>query len=147
MFSKFAIVVAAPAAIGGGVLAVPSYANDNQAHCSVSQNGTTYTGYNEIDYTSYSSSLWELTAAKYNFQPSNSSSTHNNQNLSFWGGSNSWSFNSQDNLVRDAQWHTAETLTSHGVLGQKGYSYMTFTDIFDVPNVSDPSCSASTSDF
>src|SRR4051794_38915078 len=99
MFRKVAVVASLAGALTVGVLAVPSYANSSNASCTVTQSGITYSGYNQVDYSSYTSTLWELNTAKYQFGPFNSSSTHNNQNLNFWGGSNSWTFSSQDNLI------------------------------------------------
>ncbi|MGH3471749.1 MAG: hypothetical protein ACRDPG_06855, partial [Nocardioidaceae bacterium] len=74
-------------------------------------------------------------------------SNQNNQNLYFWGGTASYTQNSADNLLRDAQWHRAmDIYPGHVVYGTKTESYAQFTDIFDSTKP-DPSCTAQTSTF
>jgi hypothetical protein len=146
---RIVIATIAAACLSAAAVTAPSaFANNTpNAHCTVSQNGTTYSGNNELYYHSYSTTLWRLDNSRYDFGPANSSSVHNNQNLTFFGGSNYYNENSADSLSRDAQWHIAFDLLNNNVYGQKSKSYAQWTDIFDVPNVSDPSCSATSVSF
>jgi hypothetical protein len=117
------------------------------APCSVSKYNTHFTGKNRIYFHSSSAHLWKLNYTKYNFGPPDSQSTHNNQNLRFFGGSHYFSKNSADSLVRNGHWYVGMGLAGNNVYGQKGKSYATFTDIFDVPSLDDPNCKNTTVQF
>lgn len=146
---KTVILSTAACAVSGLALvgtAMPASASSNSASCSVTVSGVTYTGGNIVDYHSYSTTLWELDDTQYKFGPTDLSRNSNNQNVDFFGGSNHYTENSPDNLKRDSNWDPGLKFIYPSVFGQKGKSYMTFTDIFDKSG-DDPSCSTRTATF
>ena len=142
------LVAAAAGGLVVGTLAVPASAAQTGApKCHIPKDNITYYGDNRVNYHSISSTLWRLDSTDYKFSPANSNSTANNQNLDFYGGSSHYTLNSNDSLVRDDSWRPGVNLAPHSVNGQKGFSHMTYTDIFDVPNSGDPSSSTTGPDF
>jgi hypothetical protein len=108
-----------------------------------------YRGDNWIFYYTTSATQFELDYTWYRFSPALARSTYNNQNIKFYGGSNYASYNSPDNLVRDGEEHVGLSYpdTLGDVTGNVGQSNIAFTDIFDVPNATDPRCTAQSRTF
>lgn len=129
----------------GSAAAVATYLTQ-YASCSVVLNQVTYSGNNRLIYHN-EGGRYRLDEVDYRFGPASGDSFHNNDNLYFWGGSKSWTWNSPDNLIRDNTWRALINLYPREIYGQIGFSYMRFQDIFDVPNVADPSCYAYTATF
>ena len=98
-----------------------------------------YAAINMLDY-GLSGTTWLINYITYTYTPYNSASTHNNLNERLYNSSGTLvhAYNSMDNLLRDGTLHSAHYFTTplpFGV-GQK----LQLTNIFHVPNASDPQC-------